>query len=91
MFLRNATAERVHEVDNVLRPRRGMLTRYRQACLLLLEHLDHRFLVVIDKLRGIEISCFALENVLGELEYIKLDLQVQDVTEILLRVPDLVG
>src|SRR5579863_10340157 len=48
-FLGNAAAERVHEVHSILRPRRGMLPRYRQAGLLFLEHLDNGFLIVIHK------------------------------------------
>src|ERR1700686_2268387 len=89
-FLCNAAAERVHEVHSVLRPRRGMLPRYRQAGLLLLEHLDNRFLVVINKLRGVEVGRFALEDVLGQLEHIRLDLHFRNVVEIFLRIPDLV-
>ena len=49
-FLRNAAAERVHEVHNVLRPRCGALARHRNAGLLLLEHLDHGFFIMIDEL-----------------------------------------
>src|SRR5580704_14060792 len=67
-FLCNAAAERVHEVHSILRPRRGMLPRYRQAGLLLLEHLDHGFLVVIHKLGGVKVRCLALKDVLGQLE-----------------------
>src|ERR1700688_1241700 len=48
-FLRNAAAERVHQVRNILRPRGGTLARYWQAGLLLLEHSDDGFLIVIYK------------------------------------------
>src|ERR1700724_4746665 len=78
-FLCNAPAERVHEVYSILRQRRGMLPRYRYAGLFLLEHLDHGFLIVIHKLRGVEVRRLALEDVLGQLEHIRLDLYVRDV------------
>src|SRR6202035_2112643 len=65
-FLCNAAAERVHQVRNILRPRGGTLARYWQAGLLLLEHSDDGFLIVIHKLRGVEVRRLALENVLGQ-------------------------
>ena len=90
-FLCNAAAERVHQVRNILRPRGGTLVRYRQAGLLLLEHSDDGFLIVIYKLRGVEVRRLALEDVLGQLEHSRLDIHVRNVVEIFLRVPDLVG
>ena len=73
-FLCNAAAERVHQVRNILRPRGGTLARYRQAGLFLLEHSDDGFLIVIYKLRGVEVRRLALEDVLGQLEHIRLDI-----------------
>jgi Histidine kinase-, DNA gyrase B-, and HSP90-like ATPase len=54
-FLGNAAAERLHEIRSILRPRRGMLARYRHAGLLLIEHFDDSYLVVIHELRRIEV------------------------------------
>ncbi len=57
-FLGYAAAERLHQVHSILRPRRGILPRYRQAGLLFLEHSDDGFLIVIHKLRGVVGSGF---------------------------------
>ena len=46
---------------------------------------------MVHELRGVEVRRLALEDVLGELEHIRLDLHVRNVVEIFLRVPDLVG
>ena len=89
-FLCNATAECVHDVRNILRPRRGMLARYRHAGLFLLEHLDHGLFIMVDELCWVEVSRLALEDVLGELEHIRLSFHVRDVVEIFFRVPNLV-
>ena len=60
------------------------------AGLFLLEHSDDGFLIAIHELRGIEVRRLALEDVLGQLEHIRLDPHVRNVLEIILRVPDLV-
>src|SRR5436190_18558446 len=49
-LLGNAAPERIHEVHDILRARGGPLTRRRDAGLLLLDHVDHSVLVVVDKL-----------------------------------------
>ena len=46
----NAAAERIHQVHDILRLRRGLLARDRHAGLFLLEHFDYGFLVAIDEL-----------------------------------------
>src|SRR5450759_1438925 len=68
-----------------------MLARYRQTGLFLLEHLDHGFLVVICELCRVEVGRLALENMLGQLEHIGLELHVRNVVEVFFRVPKLVG
>src|SRR5271155_2434513 len=75
----------------ILRPRGGTLARYRQAGLLLLENSDDGFLIAIRELRGVEVRRLALEDVLGQLEHIRLDLHIRNVVEIFFRVPKLVG
>ena len=58
--------------------------------LFLLKHGEEGLLVVIDELRRIKASRFALENVVGELEHIRRDPYVGDIIEIFLGLPDLV-
>ena len=58
--------------------------------MLLLEHLDNSFLVVIDKLRRIEIRRLGLEDVLGELQHLRSDLYVWKVVEVLFGVANFV-
>src|SRR5271155_4358439 len=51
LLLSNALAERVHNIDDVLRLGRGPLTGDRDASLFLLEQLDDGLLVAIHELR----------------------------------------
>ena len=58
--------------------------------LLLAQKLRQRLFVVIPELRWIEVPCFGLQNVLGELQHFSRHLQVGNLIEIFLRLSDLV-
>ncbi len=91
LFPLQSLAQRVHDIDQVQRLRRGPFAEDRDAGLFLLEQLDDGLLVAIHELRWIEVGRLALQDLLGQLERLGLDLHVRNVLEIFLRVPDLVG
>ena len=70
LFDGNASPEGIHQVHDVRWCSRYSFFRQRRSRLLLLEDLDHRLLVVIDKRCRLKISRLAVENMLGELEHV---------------------
>src|SRR4051812_47267782 len=64
----HAAAQRIHQVDDVLRGR-GALRTLPQGLvrLFLLDDLDQRLLVVIDERLGLELALLGLHDVLSEL------------------------
>src|SRR5215831_20326991 len=89
--LLDAPPQRVHEIDDVRRPRRRFLFRRRQARLLGADELDHRVLVAILELLWFELARHAIDDLLGETHHLIRQHHVRDLFEDTLLAPDLVS
>ena len=81
----NALAQRVYDIDDVLRLRCSSLAGNGYAGLFLFEQLDDGLLVVVHELRGIEVGRLARQDPLGQLEC--LGPKRDHVVEVLFGIP----